>query len=81
MITWHPFTERTTFGYAPRPDCNATDCAKVTVAVIRQDSGGGWYWSLCAYNVEGVETTLEEAERKAEAAYRHARGLLGGVRT
>mgnify|MGYP001594677137 FL=1 len=74
MITWRPYTDRTTYGYAADPRA-------VAVAVVRHDEAGPYLWALIAGNVEGVESTRDEAERKAEAAYRHARGLLGGVRT
>ncbi len=50
-----------------------------SVAVVFRHDSGVFLWALCDEDAHGVETTRDEAERKAEAAYRHARGLLGGV--
>lgn len=73
-MDWIPYTDRTTYGYVTR-------ARVVAVAVVRHDEAGPYLWALVASGprVEGVESTRDEAERQAEAAYRHARGLLGRV--
>ena len=84
VITWPEYTPRTRYGYAPRESCDGPGAATVAVAVILSNGRGlpcgEWYrWSLIRGQGEGVELSRDDAECKAEAAYRHARGLLGSV--
>ena len=79
MITWTPYTPRTTYGYTPRQSCTG-EGATIAAAVVLELTNG-YAWALVHAKAQGVETTREEAERKAGEAYRHAAGLLGGVRT
>jgi hypothetical protein len=73
-IRWEQFTARTRYGYV-----GAGKGAR-SVAVVQRSVAGPYLWALCGHaSIDGVESTRDEAERKAEAAYRHARGLLGSV--
>lgn len=77
-LRWTPLYEDspTVYGYA-----TLSSGRTLAVAVYRRERDG-YRWGLVApvsTTIEGIERDRDEAERKAEAAYRHARGLLGSV--